>query len=57
MASKMMKMEMRMRNMPFAKPDNVSIRPYPYVKRSFGSQVAMTEAMRPTPIAMQSKAM
>lgn len=30
---------------------------YPYVNRSFGGQRAMTLAMRPTPIAMQSKAM
>ena len=30
---------------------------HPYVNLSFGSQVAITEANRPTPIAMQSNAM
>lgn len=56
-ASNTMKIEMRMRKMPFANPDIVSIRPYPYVKRSFGGQVAITDANKPIAIAIQSKAM
>lgn len=73
MASNTMKMEMRMRNMPFANPDKVSIRPklpkkiqcnvtpsialtYPYVNCSLGGHCAITDATRPTPIAMQSNA-
>lgn len=51
----MMNIEIRIRNMPFANPESVSILPYPYVKRSLGGQVAIIEAKRPTPIAMQSK--
>jgi hypothetical protein len=69
-----MKIEIRIRKMPFAKPESVSIRPYlitedcfrvttgeddeatdPYVNRSFGGHVAMMDAKRPTPIAIQSK--
>jgi hypothetical protein len=77
MASNMMKIEIRIRNMPFAKPESVSIRPYlkhrrpprrissgkggkatdPYVNRSFGGHVAIIDANRPTPIAIQSKPM
>jgi len=75
MASNIMKIEMRIRKMPFAKPESVSIRPYlkyrrrlrriitgendkktdPYVNRSLGGHVAMIDANRPTPIAIQSK--
>ena len=75
MASNIMKIEIRIRKMPFAKPESVSIRPYleyrrplrrittgddnketdPYVNRSLGGHVAMIDANRPTPIAIQSK--
>lgn len=75
MASNMMKIEIRTRKMPFAKPERVSIRPYlkrippcqisfgtievtsPYVNLSLGGHVAMMDASRPTPIAIQSKPM
>lgn len=52
----MMNKEMRMRKIPFAKPERVSIREYPYVNRSFGFHVAITEAKRPIAMAMQSNA-
>jgi hypothetical protein len=55
-ASKTMKTDIRMRNIPLANPDKVSIRPYPYVNRSSGGHLAMIEASKPTPIAKQSKA-
>lgn len=51
-----MKTDIRMRNIPLANPDRVSILPYPYVKRSFGGHFAMMEARRPTPMARQSNA-
>jgi hypothetical protein len=76
MASNMIKIEIRIRKMPFAKPESVSIRPYlkripphqisfwqvkkvtsPYVNLSLGGHVAMMDASRPTPIAIQSKPM
>jgi len=76
-ASKIMKIEIRSRKMPFAKPESVSILPYlkhrstprrigpendgkitnPYVNLSLGGHVAMMDANRPTPIAIQSKPM
>jgi hypothetical protein len=70
----MMKIEIRIKKMPFAKPERVSIRPYlrkllgsvsrddgrttdPYVNLSLGGHVAMIDANKPTPIAMQSNPM
>ena len=55
-ASNTINIEIKMRKIPLAKPDNVSILPYPYVNRSLAGQVAITEAINPTAIAMQSNA-
>jgi len=70
----MMKIEIRIKKIPLANPESVSILPYlqhrktlrrinsdsgeatdPYVNLSLGGHVAMIDANRPTPIAIQSK--
>ena len=56
MASNTINIEIKMRNIPFANPESVSILPYPYVNRSLAGQVAITEAISPTAIAIQSNA-
>ena len=55
-ASKTINIEIKMRKIPFANPDSVSILPYPYVNRSLAGQVAITDAISPTAMAIQSNA-
>lgn len=56
MASNTINIEIKMRKIPFANPESVSILPYPYVNRSLAGQVAITDAISPTAMAIQSNA-